>query len=83
MLKQRPPDLLEPYGEVDDVGSIGAIFARWDELNAGLVSSAAKLFQVMRLRPYLAPLLGQGGHPIGEGLLLCHGDDRHARLPIQ
>src|SRR5262249_18504758 len=40
-------------------------------------SSATKLFQVMRLRPHLAPLLGQGGHPIGEGLLLCHGDLQH------
>ena len=42
-----------------------------------LVSSAAQLFQVMRLRPHLAPLLGQGGYPIGEGLLLCHGDLQH------
>jgi hypothetical protein len=74
MLREGFLDLLVPNGYVDDIGSIETIFARWNELDVALFSSAAKLFEVMRLRPHLAPLLGQGGNPIGEGLLLCHRD---------
>jgi hypothetical protein len=39
-------------------------FTRWNELGVALFSSAAKLFEVMRLRPHLAPLLGQGRNPM-------------------
>jgi hypothetical protein len=77
MLREGFLDLLVPIGEVDDIGSIGAIFARWNELDVALVSSAAKLFEVMRLRPHLAPLLGQGEDPIAEGLLLVYRDLQH------
>jgi hypothetical protein len=38
---------LVPIGEVDDIGSIRAIFARWNELDVALFSSAAKLFEVI------------------------------------
>jgi hypothetical protein len=42
-----------------------------------LLSFAAKLVQVMRLRPYLAPLLGQGNNPIAEDTLLGYRNRQH------
>src|SRR5215470_15589491 len=77
MLREWFLDLLVAVREVDDVWSIEGGFAKRDELDVVLFSFAAKLFEVMRLRPHLAPLLGQGRNPIAEGLLLVDRDLQH------
>jgi hypothetical protein len=59
------PELFVAVREVDDVWSIAGGLARRNELDVALFSFAAKLFEALRRRPNLAPLLGQGRHPIG------------------
>ena len=60
-----------------DIGRIGILEPSgncWYELDVAWVSSVLKLFEVMRIRPYPAFLLGQRRNPIAEGVLLGHRD---------